>query len=56
MARLGRTSVRYELGLFAERDAPGAAHGRFVHVYVDPGTRRPVELPPLLKNALQGLL
>ena len=56
VARLGRSSVRYEVGLFAHGDRLSAAHGHFVHVYVDRATRRPVELPPLLKTALQGLL
>ncbi len=56
VARLGRSSVRYEVGLFAAGAASSAAHGHFVHVYVDRATRRPVELPPTRKSALQGLL
>ena len=57
VARLGTSSVRYEIGLFAA-DAPlAAACGHFVHVYVDRATRRPVAaLPPDLHRALQGLL
>jgi acyl-CoA thioester hydrolase len=52
---LGRSSVRYELGLFAD-DAPlAAAVGLFTHVYVDRNTRRPVELPSALRAALQNL-
>lgn len=55
VAHRGRTSVQYELGLFAD-DAPlAAAVGRFVHVYVDRGTRRPVPLPPALLAALAPL-
>jgi len=51
----GRTSVQYELGLFAD-DAPmAAAVGRFVHVYVDRSTRRPVPLPDALNTALARL-
>jgi len=56
VARLGRSSVRYEIGLFAEGQSQSAAHGHFVHVYVDRATRRPVALPPALNHALQGLL
>ena len=56
VARLGRSSVRYEVGLFAAGAASRAPHGHFVLVYVDRATRRPVELPPTLKSALQGLL
>ena len=55
VAHLGRSSVRYELGLFAD-DAPlAAAVGQFTHVYVDRATRRPVPLPPSLLAALQPL-
>jgi acyl-CoA thioester hydrolase len=56
VAKLGNSSVRYEIGLFAEGHAQSAAHGHFVHVYVDRTTRRPVALPPPLNRALQGLL
>lgn len=56
VAHLGRTSVRYELGLFAD-DAPlSAAVGFFVHVCVDRATRRPVPVPDALRAALQPLL
>jgi acyl-CoA thioester hydrolase len=55
VAHQGRSSVRYEIGLFAG-DAPlCAALGQFTHVYVDRGTRRPVNLPPALRAALQVL-
>ena len=56
VAQLGASSVTYELALFAD-DAPlAAAVGRFVHVYVDRGTRRPVPLPEALRAALRPLL
>lgn len=51
--RLGRSSVRYELGLFADDAELAAAVGHFTHVYVDRATRRPVDLPPALHAALQ---
>jgi acyl-CoA thioester hydrolase len=54
--QLGRSSVQFELGLFAD-DAPlAAAVGRFTHVYVDRSTRRPVELPTALRAALHNLI
>lgn len=56
VARLGASSVRYEVGLFAQGDERTAAHGHFVHVYVDRHTRRPTELPPALRTVLQRLL
>lgn len=52
---LGRSSVRYALGLFAD-DAPlSAALGQFTHAYVDRATRRPVDLPQPLRTALELL-
>ena len=54
VARLGGSSVRYEIGLFADDAATSAASGHFVHVYVDRATRRPVPLPPALKAVLQS--
>jgi len=55
VAQVGRSSVRYEIGLFAP-DAPlAAATGHFVHVYVDRATRRPVALPDALLAALAPL-
>ena len=56
VARLGSSSVHYEVGLFASGEPVTAAAGHFVHVYVDRATRRPVTLPPALLAALQPLL
>ena len=55
-AASARSSVRYEIGLFAAGEPTGAARGHFVHVYVDRATRRPAALPPALLDALQGPL
>jgi acyl-CoA thioester hydrolase len=55
VAHLGRSSVRYEIALFAEGSEVAAAQGHFVHVYVDRETRRPVDLPPALRAALEPL-
>ena len=55
VAHRGRTSVQYELGLFADDASTSAAVGRFVHVYVDRATRRPVPLPDQLLAALSPL-
>ena len=43
--RVGSSSVRYRLGVFAKGSGEAAAEGHFVHVYVDRETRRPVPLP-----------
>ncbi len=56
VASQGRSSVRYEIGLFAEGQPLCAARGHFVHVYVDRDSRRPVaELPPAYLSILQTL-
>lgn len=55
VAKVGASSVSYEIGLFAEgADAP-AAEGRFVHVYVDRATRRPAPLPPAFRAVVEAL-
>ena len=56
VAHLGRTSVRYEIGLFGEGGAEPAAEGWFVHVFVDRGDRRPRDIPDGVRAALERLL
>ena len=53
--RLGGSSVRYAVGLFADDAELCAAAGEFTHVYVDRATRRPVPLPEALRAALLPL-
>jgi len=55
LERLGTTSVIYRIGLFRNDEAEPAALGRFVHVYVDAQTRRPVPIPPSIRAALAAL-
>jgi acyl-CoA thioester hydrolase len=57
VAKLGSSSVRYEIGLFAQGEGLCAARGHFVHVYVDKENRRPVKALPLkLKTVLETLV
>lgn len=55
VAHVGRSSVRYELGLFGEGEPLTAAKGHFIHVYVDRATRKPALLPDPLKAVLDAL-
>jgi acyl-CoA thioester hydrolase len=55
VASLSRSSARYEIGLFREGAEKPAATGWFVHVFVDRERRRPVEVPPPLREALERL-
>ena len=54
--RLGTTAVTYGLGVFAPGAPRPAAEGRFVHVYVVRGTRRPVPLPEAMRAGLAPLV
>jgi acyl-CoA thioester hydrolase len=56
VARLGNTSVRYDIALFRNDDQMAAAQGHFVHAYVNRASNRPVPLPEALKQALQPLV
>ncbi len=55
VARLGSSSVRYEIGIFRNDDAHAAAQGHFVHVCCDRATLTPVPMPPALRAALERL-
>jgi acyl-CoA thioester hydrolase len=58
VGKLGRSSVRYELGIFREgsptREEP-CAFGHFVHVFVDRATRRATPVPDRIRDALVRL-
>ena len=55
VARIGTSSVQYEVAIFKSDEDTTMAQGRFVHVYVDRQTRRPVALPDSWRTALSGL-
>lgn len=55
VAHIGRSSVRYEVGLFSSGADVCAAKGHFVHVYVDRISRQPQALPAALRAALEPL-
>ena len=55
VARLGTSSVAYDIALFREGDPEPAATGAFVHVWVDRATQRPVPVPPAIRAALLPL-
>jgi len=55
VAKLGNTSVRYEIGIFRNDEDLASAQGYFIHVYVDRATRRPTPLPADLRAALERI-
>ncbi len=56
VAHIGRSSVRYEIGLFAAGKMQSAANGHFVHVYVDRMSRSPVAVTPIWRDRLATLM
>ncbi|MBL8626202.1 MAG: acyl-CoA thioesterase [Myxococcales bacterium] len=59
--RLGGRAVTYGIAIFVDEGDADArdqavAHGHFVHVFVDRATRRPVAIPPRLRDALAGIV
>ncbi|WP_261368128.1 acyl-CoA thioesterase [Pseudosulfitobacter koreensis] len=56
VARLGGSSVHYEIGLFRNDEDTAAAEGRFVHVNVDRVTRRPVVIADETRGVLEALV
>ena len=55
VGHLGRTSVRYEIGLFGAGDDEARAEGHFVHVFVTRGTSTPVPIPDTIRKALERI-
>jgi len=55
VTKLGRSSVKYEIGLFRQGEEEPVASGHFVHVWVDRGTRRPTAVPEEVRAALESL-
>jgi acyl-CoA thioester hydrolase len=56
VGKLGNRSVTYEIGIFREGRDVAAAHGHFVHVFVDRATRKPVPIPPRMRDALARIV
>ncbi len=56
VGKLGNSSVQYELAVFKAGEEEACAAGRFVHVFVDRESNRPVSIPDGLRRALSDLL
>jgi acyl-CoA thioester hydrolase len=55
VAKLGNSSVRYEIAIFRSGDSRAGADGWFVHVFVDPASREPVPIPERIRASLKRL-
>ena len=56
VGKLGNSSVQYELAVFKAGEDEACAAGRFVHVFVDRASNRPVAIPQPLREVLAALL
>lgn len=56
VAKIGASSVRYEIGVFRNREHAASAQGHFVHVYVDRATRKAAAVPAPMRAALEAIL
>lgn len=53
VARVGGSSVRYELAVFREGEDVAAAEGHFIHVFVERGSQRPTRIPTASRRILE---
>ncbi|WP_292934168.1 thioesterase family protein [Noviherbaspirillum sp.] len=55
VTKLGKSSVRYEVGIFRDGEESASAQGHFVHVYVDRDSRKPSAIPDDMRSLLQTI-
>lgn len=54
-AKLGGASLRLEMGLFRNDADIASAECFFVHVFIDPDTRRPIPIPPRARDIFAAI-
>jgi acyl-CoA thioester hydrolase len=55
VARIGGSSIRYEIAVFREGEDAAAAEGHFIHVLVESDTQRPRSIPDAMREKLQAI-
>jgi acyl-CoA thioester hydrolase len=55
VGKIGRSSIRFEIGVFRRGEDEASAWGHFVHVFVDRESRKPAPIPEPIKNALEKI-
>ncbi len=55
VGQIGKSSVRYRLGVFSKNENEAAAEGHFIHVYVGRESRRPAALPAPWRRAFEAI-
>ncbi len=56
ISQIGKSSVRFEIGLFADGENLAAANGFFIHVYVNRESQRPVPVEGARRTAFETLI
>jgi acyl-CoA thioester hydrolase len=54
--KIGKSSVLFNLGVFAKDSSEPSAEGHFTHVYVDRASRRPAGIPASWRHKLEALI
>jgi acyl-CoA thioester hydrolase len=54
--KLGNSSVQYGIAIFKTGEEQAAAHGHFVHVFVERAENKSVPIPQNLRVALENIL
>ena len=55
VTHIGRSSMRFEIGLFRNDDPLASARGYFVQVCCDRQTQKPIEMPAPVRAALEAI-
>ena len=55
VAKLGNSSVRYEIAIYRNDEQAPAAVGHFVHVYVERSSNRSVPIPAPVRSVLETI-
>lgn len=55
VAKLGNSSVQYQLAIFRLGETQACAVGKMVHVFVERASNRPIPIPASLRMALEAL-
>ena len=55
VAKIGNSSVRFEIGIFKQGDDEPAAFGHFVHVFVERAVQKAVTIPEQVRAALEKI-
>lgn len=56
IAKLGNSSLRYDLAIFKQNHNHASAQGHFIHVFVDRQTRKSTSIPTEMRDALLPFL